>query len=207
MLRVNLYWIFGALLLLLFSCQPQKNGSVQKEEKAEPIAVKLTVKANDIQLSTSSGMLTHNDQPFTGSVEDYWSEGQLKFRTEYYKGVEHGSSKSWFENGLLATERDYISGEKTGVHLGWWPNGELKFRYHFKQDRYHGEIFEWYESGLPFQELHYSHGKEEGAQKAWRENGKLYMNLVYKNGKRYGMFNAQPCYSVKNGKGDYVSKN
>jgi hypothetical protein len=47
------------------------------------------------------------------------------------------------------------------------------------------------------QQLVYDHGKEISG-KGWRENGELYMNYQIKNGRRYGLANANLCYSLSN---------
>ncbi|MBL0182944.1 MAG: hypothetical protein IPP96_11885 [Chitinophagaceae bacterium] len=45
------------------------------------------------------------------------------------------------------------------------------------------------------QQVFYENGKEISG-KGWRENGKLYMSFVMKGGRRYGLFNANLCYSL-----------
>ena len=51
--------------------------------------------------------------------------------------------------------------------------------------------------------IQYKDGKEIGGN-GWRNNGKTYMNFIVKDGRRYGLVNAQLCYSVKNERGEYV---
>ena len=67
---------------------------------------------------------------------------------------------------------------------------------------YNGLYQEWYENGQPFKFIVYKNGNDvEG--KAWRPNGKLYMNFINKDGRRYGLLNAQMCFSLKNENGEY----
>ncbi len=111
---------------------------------------------------------------------------------------------TFFLSGARETERYFAGGEKTGIHRGWWENGQPRFEYHFLNGAYEGDFREWYASGAPFKYVVYRHGADlEGM--GWRENGKLFMNYVMKAGRRYGIMNAQPCYTLRNEKGEYMA--
>lgn len=171
---------------LLQSCSSQKSNSA-------------TLSANDPRLQFRNGVLFYEQKPFSGVTTETYTNGQLQAKTEYAEGEQHGTSLLWYENGQLLWQREYRNGKKHGAHQGWWPNGARKFAYHFIEGEHDGEASEWYASGQIAQRNKYEHGREQGLQQAWRENGKLYTNYVAKNGKRYGLFNARLCYTVKDG--------
>ncbi|MEK7729718.1 MAG: hypothetical protein AAB354_15030 [candidate division KSB1 bacterium] len=158
-----------------------------------------TLAANDPRLRLRNGVLFYDEQSFSGALTEAYASGQLKAKTEYAQGRAHGLSSVWYENGQLLWQRAYRIGKKHGEHKGWWPNGAQKFVFHFAEGEHEGEASEWYANGQLSQRNQYEHGQEIGLQQAWRENGKLYTNYVAKNGKRYGLFNARLCYTVKNG--------
>ncbi len=158
-----------------------------------------TLSANAPQLRMRNGILFYDEKPYSGVLTETHATGQLQAKTEYARGLQHGTSWRWYEDGNLLWQREYRNGKKHGEHKGWWPNGAQKFVYHFAEGEHEGEASEWYAHGQIAQRNQYQHGKEVGLQQAWRENGKLYTNYVAKNGKRYGLFNARLCYTVKNG--------
>ena len=156
----------------------------------------LVLQANDTALRLLNGILyLHGKEAFNGTLESRYPNGQVAGRDMYSGGKQHGSSETFYDNGKPQTKRWYVQGEKDSAHVGWWPNGNLKFRYHFRQGQYQGLFSEWYESGKSLQEIVYDEGREISG-KGWRENGKLYMNYVMNNGRRYGLSNANPCYSL-----------
>jgi antitoxin component YwqK of YwqJK toxin-antitoxin module len=171
----------------LLACQAEQQGSTQ------------VVAEDDPQLRLSNGVLFYAERPFSGVVASNYANGQAKAKTEYHRGLQHGASWMWYEDGSLLWQREYRNGKKHGEHKGWWPNGAKKFVYHFINGEHEGEASEWYVNGRLAQRNHYERGQELGLQQAWRENGKLYANYVAKNGKRYGLINSRLCYTVKDG--------
>ena len=168
--------------ILFFSCGKDKNS--------------LTIEANDPNLLLVNGTWFYpKEKPLTGVIKDHYADGTLKFLYRLDHGKQQGFSETWHPDGKSESLRWYSKGEKDSVHTGWWLNGNKKFEYHFNNGNYHGLFTEWYQSGKIIQEIIYDNGKEVSG-KGWRENGKLYMSFVVKNGRRYGLFNANLCYSL-----------
>lgn len=188
---------------LLQACHSLQNDSVN----GQILIPSLTVADGDPRLRWTNGVLWYADQPFSGALTETYSNGQMKAKTEYYRGLQHGTSWRWYEDGRPWWERRYRNGKKHGEHKGWWPNGQLKFLYHFANGEHEGEARDWYASGQLAQYFQYEKGREVGLQQAWRENGKLYVNYVVKAGRRYGLVNSRLCYTVKNGEAQYDSAN
>ncbi len=180
------------LAIFLHACHSHQNETASK-------AAMLTLAANDPQLRLRNGVLFYDEQPFSGVLTEAYARGQLKAKTEYARGLQHGTSRMWYEEDQPLWQRQYQNGKKHGEHKGWWPNGQQKFLYHFANGEHKGEASDWYTNGQLAQRNQYERGQEAGLQQAWRENGKLYTNYVVKNGKRYGRFNSRLCYTVKNG--------
>ena len=196
------------LSILVLGSFLQACHSLQNDSANEQILIpSLTIADGNPHLCWTNGELWYADQPFSGVLTETYPNGQVKAKTEYYQGRQHGTSWMWYEDGQPLWERHYRNGKKHGAHKGWWPNGQQKFLYHFTDGEYEEEALDWYMNGQLAQSYHYEKGQEVGLQQAWRENGKLYANYVVKNGERYGMVNSRLCYTVKNGEAQYDSAN
>lgn len=71
-----------------------------------------------------------------GTVREYWLSGQLRNSTDYehiQKGILHGLSESWLEDGQLATHESYAHGQLAGERRLYFASGQLK-RYEQYQD-------------------------------------------------------------------------
>jgi len=169
---------------VFFSCRQQ----------AQQVVPKSTVRTGDVQLQMKNGILIYRGTVFNGKLVAYWRDSIYSSSQEYEQGRQEGSELSFYENGKRETERWFTKGEKDSVHRGWWANGKPRFEYHFKKGLYNGAFREWYESGGMLQEVMYENGNEVSG-KGWRENGKPYMNFIVKDGRRYGLVNANLCFS------------
>lgn len=148
-----------------------------------------------------NGVLHYNDELFSGELNEYHPDKQLKMKSKYHLGKLEGKSIKWFQGGSLCEERNYINGNKTGTHNGWWPNGTNRFVYHFNNEgQYEGNILDWFENGLPYRNMNYVNGKEVGLQKIWSNEGKIMGNYSVVNGDRFGLVNFKNCYTVINSK-------
>ena len=186
------YYIYIAnILVILFCTSCRHHQSVDTKHTSN-----LVLQPNDTALRLLNGVLyLHGKEPLNGTLESRYPNGQVAGRDQYSEGKQHGLSETYYDNGHAQTKRWYLKGEKDSIHTGWWPNGNKRFEYHFRQGQYQGLFTEWYESGKPLQLIVYDEGREMSG-KGWRENGKLYMNYVMNNGRRYGLSNANPCYSL-----------
>lgn len=163
----------------------------------------ITVDRSDTALHLENGVWLLHGQPFSGTMETWYTSGQIRLSQQFYGGKEEGLMQSYYENGNREAQRFYRNGEKDSVHRGWWLNGHLQYEYHYRNGEYEGDFKEWYPSGKPFKHIAYHRGKEQWG-KGWRENGKPYMSFVMRDGRLYGLINPNLCYSLKNERGEYV---
>jgi antitoxin component YwqK of YwqJK toxin-antitoxin module len=158
----------------------------------------LQVWQTDPALHLVNGYWYHNDRLLTGEINQQYPDGSIKSIERYAGGKQEGISETYYETGKRESLRTYHLGEKDSIHTGWWPNGNKKFEYHFNAGNYDGMFTEWYESGNLFQQILYAMGKEVQG-KGWRENGKIYLNFQMRNGRRFGLNNANLCYALQDG--------
>ncbi len=207
-----------ALGFLLVSCSAnfvkQSSGTDVKAPGIPPrnisgvsngVTQSITVEEGDSLLGIQNGVYYYKDGLFSGNIISRYASSMVKEKSPYFNGLKEGISYSWFENGQVESERNYSKGEKDGTHYGWYESGAKRFEYNFKNGFADGESTEWYRTGGVAKKTIYNNGVEDRVQ-AWRDNGKLYANYVIKDGVIYGLNNSNLCYSLKNERGEYVSK-
>ncbi len=190
-------------LILLVTAVACSRTEKRADTKSLAFAVTDSVRLPDTAFQIKNGYALLHQKMFNGTTVEYYSSGNLKLSVAYIGGLEEGYTHAFYENGQPEYERNYKQGEKDGIHKGWWQNGNKRFEYHFAKGVYNGDFTEWYEDGKIAKIIQYNNGKET-AGKGWRNNGKPYMNFIVKDGRRYGLVNAQLCYSIKNERGEFV---
>jgi len=156
------------------------------------------VTRGDTQLGRiMTGIVTYDSGPFSGSIMEYHSNGQIKSKKQYWEGKRQGESSGYYEDGTVAHLRAYKKGEKHGTHIGWYPDGKMKFKYIFDDGLSTGTHFEWYADGHPFKQMNYEDGLELGSQKVWSMGRKMRANYVVReNGRKYGLVGLKRCTNI-----------
>lgn len=182
-------FVYIVIACLFFSCR-------EDVKNEAGISALFTVIAGDTSLHLLNGVWYYkNEKPFTGIIKELYPDGKPKTVQRVKDGKQEGFTETFYNDGSAESKRWYMKGEKDSLHTGWWENGNKKYEYHFSNGNYNGLFTEWYQSGKMIQQVLYENGKEISG-KGWRENGKLYMSFVMKDGRRYGLFNANLCYSL-----------
>jgi antitoxin component YwqK of YwqJK toxin-antitoxin module len=95
---------------------------------------------SEIEHYSSGGFITHYDKEKTkvkeeyfkmngkmnGIYKSYWKNGQLCTEVNYIDDIMNGIKKSYFPNGQLEEELNYIDGKKNGIYKSYWENGQLE---------------------------------------------------------------------------------
>ena len=74
----------------------------------------------------------NSNTPFTGSVMEYYENGQLKSRENFKDGKEEGLSEYFYENGELEFGGNLKEGKEDGLWEIFYENGQLKSRENYK---------------------------------------------------------------------------
>ncbi|HVZ24683.1 MAG TPA: hypothetical protein VG842_01425, partial [Sediminibacterium sp.] len=162
----------------------------------------IAVEATDTGLSLVNGLYWYHGAPLDGKRILRYADGRIRAVEHYAAGREEGPWQGWYPDGHLAYRRYFHAGEKDREACGWWPNGQLQYVYHYRMGIYEGAFQEWYQSGHPLKSIIYLHGQAQSG-KGWRDNGKPYMNFVIRDGRIYGLMNANLCYSLKDEQGNF----
>ena len=109
--------------------------------------------SQDIQIRKGIVYIKGHEEPYTGYVIGKSDEGYrnkiCSFKKQYKKGLLHGRSLFYYENGKLESIEPYKEGKLHGVVTRYYETGQKKARIHFvygKRGGMRGEIF-WDENG------------------------------------------------------------
>lgn len=191
------------ILFSLFVACRQQHPAAKNNPAFVATIPAVQVRAGDTALQWRNGLYYYRQLPFSGHVVERYANDMVQYDRSYRNGKEEGWHFSYYPGGALSEQRYYHAGEKDSVHTGWWPNGRLRFEYHFNNGLYHGDFKEWYATGQAYKQIHYTYGADDNGR-GWRENGKIYMSYITRNGRRYGLVNANLCYTLKNENGEFI---
>ncbi|MCD4817411.1 MAG: hypothetical protein K8S23_01820 [Candidatus Cloacimonetes bacterium] len=92
---------------------------------------------------------------FTGSANDYYENGKIKFLKSYKNGMIDGYDYTWYKSGQKKSEFYFLKSEKHGTCITWYNNGQMQLY------------------------AQYSYGKINGIFKAWDEDGTLHFEMFH----------------------------
>lgn len=154
------------------------------------------VNADAMQVKTSGGITTVNNEIFTGKLFALYPNGDTMLIESYRDGKEHGWWKQFYSSHQLKERRYFEDGKKQGSYLAYWENGAPKLEYNFDNGEYNGACSEWLSNGMLTKQMHYKDGYEEGLQRAWYDNGKIRSNYSVIDGRRFGLLGTKNCVNV-----------
>ena len=97
------------------------------------------------------GMSTYEDSQLHGVSENYYENGQLRYRHHYkmdengFSGKRVGHWVSYHENGLLSSSEYYENDKLEGVSETCYQNGQLKERISYKEGQKYGLCERYFE--------------------------------------------------------------
>lgn len=99
---------------------------------------------------------------------------------------ETGKIKSYYENGNIAREMEYLNGQLINEYKAYFNNGKLQINHINWFDENHGIHYEYYPSGKIKEEKLFSYGLREGISKKYFENGQIKESIHYRNNEKSG---------------------
>jgi antitoxin component YwqK of YwqJK toxin-antitoxin module len=100
-------------------------------------------------------------------IEDYrdgkwvFNYGDHREEGEYLDGMRHGLWKSYYNNGQLSFEGEFIEDNPNGHHVWYWPNGNKKKEGNYSMGLKDGEWTKYNYDGTPFISINYENGIEK----------------------------------------------
>jgi len=194
----SLTWLFVFVVALRAALNPPAIGVVPETVDVSSVPAD-SIDVAHPGLSLQNGLYFLNGRPFSGYVRESGAGGHPQRVASYYRGKQHGLTRTFYANGALRDVRSYKDNVGYGRHFGYWESGNIKFDFLYFNDRREGAQKQWYRSGKPYAFLTFRDDREFGMQQAWRESGRLYINYEVRDGIRYGLQKSALCATIENG--------
>ena len=120
-------------------------------------------------LEVRDGLLSLNDEPYSGWVKAMHDSGQVDMLAKAKDGKLDGLYTFWHENGQKWSEGTYKDGKLDGLVTKWHENGE-KTEGTYKDGNPHGSSTSWHENGQKSAEATWKDGELISA-KYWNSKG------------------------------------
>jgi antitoxin component YwqK of YwqJK toxin-antitoxin module len=159
-----------SLLILLFVLSLSKMNAQQD-----------TVSITD--LKPVDGVLTLDEQPYTGEAYFIKADGRPMVMRSYEKGIKKGLWRTWHPNGNLFKEGTVIDEKEHGEYKEYYENGVLRYEYHYDMGKKNGRWLGWYENGDPYTERNFKDDKLHGRLVHYDEAGTARLTEEYRDGK------------------------
>ena len=113
----------------------------------------------------------------------FYNDGGLLVRTEEYHNDElNGPSLTYFENGQISFERNFLNGFLNGHCIEYSPQGKVLIQWHYKNNLKHGDYLRNWPNGNKMEEGKYHEGKQDGLWNYYSESGVQEKSIVYQKG-------------------------
>ena len=110
------------------------------------------------------------DRKREGKWEYYHQQSDSIMMTEVYKNdTLNGMQKTYFTNGNLAEETNYVNGEKDGSSKIYSENGKVTKKLNYKNGELHGSAIYYTPTGELLIEGNYSEGRKTGKWKYYED--------------------------------------
>ena len=103
----------------------------------------------------------------------YFSNGNLEYEAEFVNGKLDGVSKVWLEDGTLYSVSQYSNDQPHGAWKKFHPNGKLLFAVNYEYGEKHGTEKWYYENGQVKSEQEFEYGNAKSGIIRWNFDGTL----------------------------------
>ena len=103
----------------------------------------------------------------------YFSNGNLEYEAEFVNGKLDGTSKVWLEDGTLYSVSQYSNDQPHGTWKKFHPNGKLMFEVNYEYGQKHGNEKWFYENGSIKSEQEFDYGNPISGIIRWNIDGTL----------------------------------
>jgi hypothetical protein len=87
--------------------------------------------------------------------------------------VGYGLRQEWYPNGQLRYRKTYLGEEENGLQQGWYANGQPEYRHEMSNGRKNGLREGWYADNKPSYRENYVNDYEYGLQEGWNRSGQI----------------------------------
>lgn len=130
----------------------------------------------------------------TGLEETYYPNGQVASQIEYINDIENGNFVMYYSNGNIENEGEYLNGQYNGEYTYYYDNGKKMYEGVYEIGRKNKLWVYYHSDGLIKMFIHYDMGKtikedyQNGEFVSYYDSGMLESIGHYKEGKKEGYF-------------------
>ena len=132
-------------------------------------------------------LLLFSFSKISAEVLTSWSDLERRGTTYFNKSTDEpftGTLKNFHSNGQIALIDNFKNGKQHGEYFSYHPNGKPLLKGIFKNGKQHGVWSEFHEDGSLYWNLKYINGKtEDGIFKMFYPDGSLESEVTYGDGK------------------------
>lgn len=122
-----------------------------------------------------------------GPYRSYYPNGQVMIEENYVMGKIEGPSTHYDENGNMMREESYRNGLLDGSQTFFCKNGNIKIKFNYQTGKFHGRAERYSQcTGILETESFYKNGLLDGEKTVYFLDGKIKEKSTYKNGKPDG---------------------
>jgi len=121
----------------------------------------------------------------TVAIKTYFSNGKLARELNFLNGEFDRFYKKYYNNGNLASIDEYIAGIRVGESIQYFENGNIKQKRNYVNGSLHGTHVEYYKDGQLKEELNFLNDELSGMCFYYDPDGSLIKKILYYNGRVY----------------------
>lgn len=161
MKKIQYFLIMACALCFVVAC-----GSNQQSESDKKVLI------HELEDKGGVAYLPKADNPFTGSVYAYFSDGKTVYlKSDFVNGKQHGEYIEYFQNGQINYKYNYKNGIEDGEWVWYDENGNILKKENYKEGNRHGEWTTWFSNGQLHVKGQFENGEEVGEWLQWDEEG------------------------------------
>ena len=103
----------------------------------------------------------------------YFPNGNIEYEAEYINDKLDGLSRVWLEDGTLISESEYSNGQPHGLWMQYHPNCSIKYEVYYEYAKKTGDEKWFYENGQIKSNQKFIRGKPESEIIRWKPGGTL----------------------------------
>ena len=108
---------------------------------------------------------------------------QLGIRNKLSSLPKKDVERSYYQNGNLEYEAEFVNGKLDGTSRVWSVDGNLYSKSEYSNDQPHGVWIIFHSNGTLMHEVQYEYGQKHGVEKWYYENGQLKSEQKFSYGK------------------------
>ena len=122
-------WVFGRIDTYMEDDPEEDDKTLDETEPPETkkaVGEKISIQIDDVVKRDDTYYRKFSNAPFSGHVESYYANGQLKIIGKFSDGKKVGEWVEYYMNGIKKNEGQFANGKKDGTWVYYFLNKNIK---------------------------------------------------------------------------------